>query len=183
MNPPSPRLPARPVLSLVRASLELGRDLADKDAVVFRSQGTCMYPAVRPGDLLVIRSRRAADVRVGEIAVCRGPECLFGHRVIETGLMDGRPFIVTRPDRSGEGASDGPTFDENLLGVVVEIRRKGRSAPLEKTSFPRPSRTAETRPETGTWSVGMSQALSSASTRRTRASPDRRKAARMPLAR
>lgn len=121
--------------SLVRASLDIGRVLADRDGVTFRAQGTCMYPTVRPGDVLRIQSRTAAQVAVGEIAVCRRPGYLFSHRVIATGQQAGQAFIVTRPDRSVEG-SDNPIFDKDLLGVVIEIKRKGRQVPLSPVDYP-----------------------------------------------
>jgi len=84
--------------SLVLASLDMGRVLADRDGVTFRAQGTCMYPNVRPGDVLRIRSRAAAQVNISDLAVCRGNGFLFSHRVIAKGERDGRAFIVTRPD-------------------------------------------------------------------------------------
>lgn len=106
-------------------SLEIARVLADRDGLTFRAQGTCMYPIVRPGDVLKIRSCEAAEVQVGDIAVCRTPDYLFSHRVIAKGERDGRTFVATRADRNiGEG--DEPTFDEDLLGVVVRIERDGR---------------------------------------------------------
>jgi hypothetical protein len=120
--------------SLVLASLDIGRVLADRDGVTFRAQGTCMYPTVRAGDVLRIQSRRAADVAVGDIAVCRTPAYLFSHRVIGKGERDGRAYIITRPDRSRDG-SDGPTFDENLLGVVVALTRNGKPVPLQPTRY------------------------------------------------
>src|SRR5512136_1699800 len=115
--------------SLVLASLDIGRVLADRDGVTFRAQGTCMYPAVRPGDVLRIQSRAAAQVNVGDMAVCRGDDFLFSHRVIAKGECDGRAFIVTRPDRA-HNESDAPTFDEDLLGVVVAITRNDKPVPL-----------------------------------------------------
>jgi hypothetical protein len=60
---------------------------------------------------------------------------LFSHRVIATGERDGRAYIVTRPDRTRDG-SDAPTFDENLLGVVVTITRAGKPVPLQPTRYP-----------------------------------------------
>ena len=124
-----------PRSTLVLASLEIGRAVADRDAVTFRAQGTCMYPTLRTGDVLRIRSCTVADVDVGEIAVCRTPDYLFGHRVIAKGERDGRAYIITRPDRGSEG-SDAPTFDENLLGVVVAVARKGKPMPLRSASYP-----------------------------------------------
>ena len=124
----------RRATSLVLASLEIGRVLADRDGVTFRAQGACMYPTVRAGDVLRIESCSAADVVVSDIAVCRGQDFLFGHRVIGKGVRDGRPFIVTRPDRTHEG-SDVPTFDENLLGVVIAIERNGKRVPLQMRAY------------------------------------------------
>jgi hypothetical protein len=121
------------------ASLEIGRVLADRDGITFRAQGTCMYPTIRPGDVLRIRSSSARDVAVGEIAVCRTPEYLFSHRVISKGERDGRAFVVTRSDRS-TGDGDGQTFDENLLGVVASATRDGQPVPLQPTPYGLPGR-------------------------------------------
>ena len=125
---------------LAVASLDIGRVLADRDGVTFRAQGACMYPTIRPGDVLRIRSCAASEVTVGEIAVCRTPDYLFSHRVIATGEKDGRSFVVTRPDRS-LGKGDDPTFDENLLGVVVSATRGGKPVPLQPTRYAWPGRT------------------------------------------
>ena len=121
------------------ASLEIGRVLADRNGVTFRAQGTCMYPTIRPGDVLRIRSCGARDVAVGEIAVCRTPGYLFSHRVIAKGERDGCPYVVTRSDR-GTGDGDAPTFDENLLGVVVSATRDGRPIPLQPARHGLPGR-------------------------------------------
>jgi hypothetical protein len=129
--PPS----AFPPPSLVLTSLGIGRVLADRDGVTFRAQGTCMYPTVRPGDVLRIASRPVAQVNVGDIAVCRGNGYLFGHRVIGKSERDGHAYIVTRPDRTRQG-SDAPTFDDNLLGVVVAIERNGKGVPLTPQAYP-----------------------------------------------
>jgi hypothetical protein len=118
-----------PASSLSVAAIDIGRVLADRDGTTFHAKGTCMYPAVRPGDVLRVRSCPAREVAVGEIAVCRTPEYLFGHRVIATGEADGRAYIVTRPDRSREGG-DARVFDDDLLGVVVSIVRGGSPVPL-----------------------------------------------------
>ena len=125
--------------SLVLASLDIGRVLADRDGVTFRAQGTCMYPTIRPGDVLRIQSRPAAQVSVGDIAVCRRSKYLFSHRVVEIGFKEGHAYIVTRPDNTRDG-TDGPTFGENLLGVVIAIERKGKPVPLQLQSYPYPTR-------------------------------------------
>lgn len=108
--------------SLVVASLELGRVLADHGKVTFRAHGTCMFPCVRPGDLLTIESHTIEQVQVGDIVVFRRNDMLFGHRAIVRGIRDGKPFVVTRPDRSCWG-NDGPSYAEDVLGVVTSIQR------------------------------------------------------------
>jgi len=56
--------------SLVAAALDIGRVLADRDGVTFRAVGACMYPVVRPGDVLRIRSCAATDAWATRLA-CR----------------------------------------------------------------------------------------------------------------
>lgn len=116
---------------LAAADLVVGRLLAERDGVTFRAQGTCMYPAVRPGDVLRIRPCPAAGVAVGDVAVCRRNGELFGHRVVAAGERDGRAFVVTRPDRT-QGGDDGPSFDEDLLGVVESVTRRGARVSLQR---------------------------------------------------
>lgn len=128
-------MPVKKNNSLVLASLRIGRALADRDGITFRVWGTCMYPTVRQGDIMKIQSRAAGDVSVGDIAVCRGEGFLFGHRVIDKGRRDGRDYIITRPDRAHEG-SDGPTLDEDLLGIVIAIERRGKPVPLWPARHP-----------------------------------------------
>jgi hypothetical protein len=125
--------------SLVRSSLELGRVLADRNGITFRAKGTCMYPTIRASDVLRIISCRAAEVSVGDIAVGRKPGFLFAHRVIATGMEKGRAYIVTRPDIARVG-SDGPTFDEGLLGRVAAIERNGKTVLLHPGAQSRPVR-------------------------------------------
>lgn len=119
----------------MQSSLEIGRVLADRDGVTFRAQGTCMYPTLRPGDVLHIRSCSTSDARIGDIAVCRASAMLFSHRVIAKGEQEGRQYIITRSDLS-YASDDDPTFDENLLGLVVSITRNGQLTPLKAGSYP-----------------------------------------------
>lgn len=121
--------------SLVLSSLDIGKALADRGRVLFRAQGTCMYPLVRPGDVLHLASRTVDEIAVGDIAVCRRPGYLFAHRAIGKGTHDGKPYVLTRPDRVQRGG-DGPSFDEDVLGIVACIERRGRRVP---THLRRPS--------------------------------------------
>lgn len=125
--------------NLSSAFLELGRVLANRDGMTFRAKGTCMYPTVRAGDILRIRSCPAAEVQLGDIAVFRRMKYLFAHRVIEKGETNGRAYIVTRPDGRRE-SGESPVFEDDLLGVVVSIERSGRKVPIEPNSHRWPMR-------------------------------------------
>jgi hypothetical protein len=54
-------------------------------------------------------------------------------------VEEGCAYIVTRPDLASAG-SDGRTFDESLLGVVLAIERKGKPVPLLPAEYPWPVR-------------------------------------------
>ncbi|MBU2549560.1 MAG: S24/S26 family peptidase [Proteobacteria bacterium] len=132
-------LKVRGAKSIAGNSLAIARVLADQDGVTFRSDGTCMYPTIRPGDVLHIQQRAAIDVRVGDIAVVRRSKNLLSHRVVARGTEQGRAFIVTRSDRARQG-EDSPTFDEDLLGIVESIERRGRFVPLDRARPSWPAR-------------------------------------------
>jgi GNAT superfamily N-acetyltransferase len=116
-----------PRKSLIVSSLELGKILAKKDRIKFRVSGSCMYPTTRPGDTLHIDPRDVAQIAVGDIAIFRRGNSLLGHRTISKGTDkdQGRTYIITRPDRTGQG-DDGPVYDQDVLGVVTHIERKGK---------------------------------------------------------
>lgn len=113
--------------SLVVSSLELGKILAKKDRIKFRASGNCMYPSIRPGDTLHIDPRDVAQIAVGDVAIFRRGNSIVGHRTISKGTdkNQDRTYITTRPDRIRQG-DDGPAYDEDVLGVVSHIERKGK---------------------------------------------------------
>lgn len=115
--------------------MHIERLLSARSGATFRVKGRCMFPTVRAGDLLRVRSCAVAEASIGDIAVFRKAQYLLAHRVIEKRIVDGRACVVTRPDGTNEG-SDSPTFDDDFLGVVASIDRNGKPAPLEPTSYP-----------------------------------------------
>jgi hypothetical protein len=111
--------------SLVVLSPEIGRILAAGERIRFRALGACMYPAVRPGDVLHVQPRTVDEIVPGDMVVCRRATRLFGHRAIAKGAAHGRPYVVTQADRSTSG-DDGPVFDDDVLGIVSWIERNGK---------------------------------------------------------
>lgn len=90
-----------------------------------------MYPCLKQGDSLHIEPCFVENAKVGDIAIIRRNGALLGHRIISKGVDDGRgPFIVTCPDRNAHG-DDGPTWQNEFLGIVSDAKRKGRALQLE----------------------------------------------------
>jgi hypothetical protein len=113
--------------------------LAETQKVRFRAFSTCMYPGVRPGDVLCVKPKTVREIQPGEAAVFHRHGQLVGHRTIAKG-EDGRgAFILTRPDRAAEG-DDGPSYDDDVVGVIDRIKRRGRTLAPERTSPGLPAR-------------------------------------------
>ncbi len=112
-------------MGLVVQIFELGKVFTEKKLVKFRSHGTCMYPCIRPGDILHIEPKIAEQIEIGDIAVYRRSDRLFTHRTIDKGKNNGSDYIITRPDTTSCG-NEGPILDEDILGIVSSIERKAR---------------------------------------------------------
>jgi signal peptidase I len=121
-----------PLQSPVIQSLELGKLLAETGKITFRADGTCMYPTVRPGDILHVEPKNIQEIKVGDIAVFRRAGKLFGHRVVEK--KEEITCIITRPDRTKNG-NDGPLYEENLLGIVRSIQRNGKHLDTARAAY------------------------------------------------
>lgn len=116
---------------------ELKDILLQNKKVDFSAKGFCMYPVIRPTDKLHIELKTAEQIKVGEVAVYRRNNRLFAHRTIDKGNSNGAPYIITRPDNAKSG-NDGPSFDENIVGVVSAIERKRKIFSVEKKSHSSP---------------------------------------------
>jgi signal peptidase I len=115
-------------------SAGLGRTLAETDRIKFRAAGTCMYPVIKPGDILNVDPKDISQFRVGDIAVYQRNNHLFGHRIIKKGLVNGRTHIITKQDRATP-SDDGPSYAEDVLGVVTHIERSGKIVSPEPRDY------------------------------------------------
>jgi hypothetical protein len=107
-----------PNLTIAKALIAAGRP--------FRASGTCMWPHLRPGDLLHVEPRTADNIALGDVVLfIRAGRLTAAHRTIEKHVVGGRTYVLTRADRASAG-NDGPLFDNDILGVVTWIERKGR---------------------------------------------------------
>lgn len=132
---------AKPYSSLVSSNIsgevciaevfELAKIAAENKLIKFRSHGTCMYPILRPKDILYIEPKTAEEIEVGDIAVFRKSNYLYGHRTIEKGKYADASYILTGSDTSRYPDS-GPTFNEDILGVISAVERNGRVIDIVK---------------------------------------------------
>lgn len=118
--------------SLILQLFELAGLFLEKKMIRFTAQGDCMYPCMRQGDVIYIQPKTIEEIQVGEVAVYRRHNRLFSHRAIAKGQNERGRYIITRPDTALYG-DDGPTFNEDILGIVAKMERKSRIlAPLKR---------------------------------------------------
>ncbi len=112
-------------ISLIDQLVEI-RDLLIKwNLVKFTATSNCMFPLIRPGDILHIVPKGPEDIQIGDIVVFKRNYTLFSHRVIDKGEDNGRPFVVTKPDNTTE-YTDGKIFSGPVIGIVRKIERNGK---------------------------------------------------------
>lgn len=111
--------------SLILQFFELGKLFVEKKMVTLTAQGTCMYPCIRQGEIIYLQPKSAEEIEVGEAVIYRRYNHLFGHRAIAKGQNEKGRYIITRPDTAKYG-DDGPSFNEDILGVVAQKERKGK---------------------------------------------------------
>lgn len=91
------------------------------------ANGYSMYPTLKPGDKIIVRSLSDnEELKSGNIVVYKDRGGLVMHRLIRTYVADdARIFVVTRGDSRSK--SDLPFPQKNILGVAVSyIRRTKR---------------------------------------------------------
>ena len=85
-----------------------------------RVTGSSMLPALRPGDVLLIRHCTIEESRLGDIILYIRRRRLFAHRVISRSAAR----LVTQGDSIAE--PDPSVTANELLGKVVRVMRRGK---------------------------------------------------------
>jgi signal peptidase len=96
-----------------------------------RVTGSSMLPAIRPGDVIEVRSRAAAAIQAGAVVLFERGGRLFAHRAIRSHGS----FLVTRGDTHDR--EDEAIAEDELLGEVIEVRRRHRRVAARATAFTR----------------------------------------------
>ncbi len=85
-----------------------------------RATGTSMVPSIWPGDELLIQSI-SCPLSPGQVVAWQAEQRIFIHRIVN--LSDDQKTILTCGDRLS--VVDAPFSQEQLLGVVTHVFRKG----------------------------------------------------------
>ena len=96
------------------------RLLSRGQTVRFRAEGWSMYPAIQDGEIVDVSPARAADIRIGDVLLCRIGTTVVAHRVVR---LEGTPTarIVLRGDAAF--ADDEPIAPREVLGLVIATAR------------------------------------------------------------
>ncbi len=108
--------------------VEVARNFGE---IRFKATGDSMLPSVWPGDLLTVRRQSFSEFRRGQIVlyerVAGENAQLVAHRIVD---CSGRQ-LITRGDSLRR--NDAPVHEDQILGRVVSISRKGRPIGLDFT--------------------------------------------------
>jgi len=99
-------------------------------AVRFVARGLSMWPLLRDGDKITVRSLGSRTLRVGDVVLCSSEHGhLLAHRVVRRRRVCGRWALVVQGDQVSK--PDGVYGRADILGRVVTVERQGRLMSLD----------------------------------------------------
>jgi hypothetical protein len=113
----------------VTALLEEGKN------ITVTAGGYSMWPAIRPGDSVVIGPWSSGAAAAGQIVALRRDGGFVLHRIRDVITADGRKLIVTCGDAAAR--ADEPAGPESVAGTVVSVTRRGRQLHPPRRRGPR----------------------------------------------
>jgi signal peptidase I len=94
--------------------------------------GGSMLPALRAGDIVIVRPACASDVTVGDVIVFRQGNTLVAHRLIRKSGANGATVLMTKGDFKRDYDELLPA--DKVLGKVITVERQGRVCNLTSPS-------------------------------------------------
>jgi hypothetical protein len=104
-------------------------------SVTVTAGGYSMWPAIRPGDAVVIGPCGESVAAAGQVVALRRDGGFVLHRVLRVMSVSGRQLIVTCGDAAVR--ADDPAGPEAVAGVVQYVIRSGRQFPPPRRRWPR----------------------------------------------
>lgn len=113
---------------VLEACCDLVVDVAKTSGLVqLRVAGCSMVPILWPGDLVFVQPCDFSRLEPGMVIVFRQHEKLVVHRI----LRREHGAVITRGD--ARGRLDGPVRNEDIVGRVDEVLRKGKRVGLQSS--------------------------------------------------
>jgi signal peptidase I len=127
-------LMARAAESAVTAAGAASAILGEDMTVTITAGGYSMWPAVRPGDRVVIEPLQGQIPSAGDIVALRRDGGYVVHRVTEVIKREGRCFFRTQGDAVTR--ADEPADISIIAGIVRRLIRKGKDKVPSRKIFP-----------------------------------------------
>ncbi|MDT8400853.1 MAG: signal peptidase I [Bacteroidales bacterium] len=105
------------------------RDLADElldkgTSIRINASGYSMYPAIRPGNIIIIKPVVEEDLKCGSIIAWKREKDLVVHRLVLAYESDNKKYYITRGDSCR--SSDSPVTHDMIAGRVEAIYKGHR---------------------------------------------------------
>ena len=100
--------------------------LAEGKTIRIKAHGYSMYPAIKPGSLILIEPLRNKGNPVrGEIIALKRENGLVVHRVVRREIKNGIVYYITRGDSNAR--ADSPVTTDNIAGRIVKSEPTGEN--------------------------------------------------------
>lgn len=100
--------------------------LSEGKIIRIKAHGYSMYPAIKPGSLILIEPLRQKGKPVpGEIVALKRENGLVVHRVMKRVIKNGITYYITRGDSNAN--KDTPVTIEKIVGRIVKSEPTGEN--------------------------------------------------------
>ena len=100
--------------------------LAEGKTIRIKAHGYSMYPAIKPGSLILIEPLRQKGKPVpGEIVALKRENGLVVHRVVKTVIKNGITYYITRGDSNS--ITDIPVTIDKIAGRIIKSEPTGEN--------------------------------------------------------
>jgi signal peptidase I len=100
--------------------------LAEGKTIRIKAHGYSMYPAIKPGSLILIEPlKKKGKPLPGEIIAIKREKGIVVHRVVKRVITNGISYYITRGDSNAN--KDNPVTIEKIVGRVVKSEPTGEN--------------------------------------------------------
>jgi len=113
--------------------MELGKTFIEEGYnLKVEAGGFSMFPYLRKGDLLIIKSCKFDRLRIGDIIVFRSNEKYIAHRLVRKKRSEDKMWLIPKGDFIPK--YDFPVGEETFIGKVIAIKKRNSNIDLERDS-------------------------------------------------